>query len=492
MAVISLKLVYKRITLNKISLAFFLFSVIHFFTQVILQSFLYSLDLDNRTLATSVIHEAEVPRREIAWLNGNSKEFTLQLCTDIPFGMTNKFCTTIFDSRHGNLSVPIPAGARRSDDDIPDPSSIVQQMTATAEPSFNSSGQRDGVNMSMDNGTTVFLSDQCTRLFLYPQQIFKDFVREDGVLVALQFWLLCTSFVVIIYESRPHLIAAFVTRVIVTIWSAYSTWRSGHIANYISHLITSPNSPCGVNVFPTYFRTRVAYEISILAVSSVGLLVFIYFFTKLFKMFDAQTLKNIGPTKEIIQIHRFFLGFCVCLQLSVFFLVTAMSLWINELMNGAIALISTSSGVYHAIFITSTTLLLPWIMMGWFAARREMKMLMAAFFILAVFYIASWAVMFYYLVFRWTFISWPFFASLTVTAFVEIFLSCVFGVICWRNFDKGLAHYLYVEDTLSKANFQPGVFINNEKDSGRPSFDSMRMLTVEGTKHMVAANAVRV
>jgi hypothetical protein len=39
----------------------------------------------------------------------------------------------------------------------------------------------------------------------------------------------------------------------------------------------------------------------------------------------------------------------------VFFLVTAMSLWINELMHGAIALISTSSGVYHAMFITSTT-----------------------------------------------------------------------------------------------------------------------------------------
>jgi hypothetical protein len=105
---------YKRITLNKISLAFFLFGVIHCFTQVILQSFLYSLDLDNRTLVASVIQKAEVPRREIAWLTGNSKQFRLQLCTNIPFGMTNKFCTTIFDSRHSNASIPVPTEFRRS------------------------------------------------------------------------------------------------------------------------------------------------------------------------------------------------------------------------------------------------------------------------------------------------------------------------------------------------------------------------------------------
>jgi hypothetical protein len=145
-----------------------------------------------------------------------------------------------------------------------------------------------------------------------------------------------------------------------------------------------------------------------------------------------------------------------------------------------------------------------------------MKMLMAAFFVLAFFYIASWGVMFYSLVFRWTFTSWPFFASLTITAFVVMFLSCVFGVICWRNFNKGLAHYraciftpficplpahretytidrtVYVEDTLSQAGFRPGVFSNSDKDSGRASLDSMRMLTAAGTRYMVAANAVHV
>jgi hypothetical protein len=95
-------------------LAFFLFGVVHCFAQVIIGSLLYSVDSENSALVTSVIREAEVPRREIAWLTGNPKEFKLHLCTNIPFGATDNFCITAFDSRHGNFSVPVAVGFRRS------------------------------------------------------------------------------------------------------------------------------------------------------------------------------------------------------------------------------------------------------------------------------------------------------------------------------------------------------------------------------------------
>lgn len=69
----------------------------------------------------------------------------------------------------------------------------------------------------------AFLDKQCTRLLMYPHQMcvhtffifrqidlalesrFKDFVREDAVIIASQFYLVCLSLCVIIYESRPHL-----------------------------------------------------------------------------------------------------------------------------------------------------------------------------------------------------------------------------------------------------------------------------------------------
>ena len=94
-------------------------------------------------------------------------------------------------------------------------------------------------------------------------------------------------------------------------------------------------------------------------------------------MFNTRTFKSVGPPKEIIRIyrvsttryewstlnistipiHQFFLAFLVCLEVSVFCLVAAMSLWITELMNGAIALISTrtSTGISLAQFVISIT-----------------------------------------------------------------------------------------------------------------------------------------
>lgn len=66
---------------------------------------------------------------------------------------------------------------------------------------------------------------------------------------------------------------------------------------------------------------------------------------------------------------------------------------------------------------------------------------MAGFLFLSMIIIVSWAVMFHSPAFRWLFTSWPFFASLTVAAFGWLMTSCVLAILCWRNFNKGLAHY---------------------------------------------------
>jgi len=76
-------------------------------------------------------------------------------------------------------------------------------------------------------------------------------------------------------------------------------------------------------------------------------------------------------------------------------------------------------------------------------------------------------------------------------AFVDTIASCILGVICWKNFNKGLAHYLYVEEILEKDKFQPGVFTNDGGDTEKASIDSgLDMLTVEGTKFVLASNAI--
>jgi hypothetical protein len=70
-----------------------------------------------------------------------------------------------------------------------------------------------------------------------------------------------------------------------------------------------------------------------------------------------------------------------------------------------------------------------------------MKKLMVGFLAIGFFLITSWAFMFYSYVFRWTFMKQVFFASFMAESLVVMAVSCMLGVICWRNFDKGLAHY---------------------------------------------------
>jgi hypothetical protein len=47
------------------------------------------------------------------------------------------------------------------------------------------------------------------------------------------------------------------------------------------------------------------------------------------------------------------MAFFVCLQLSSFILLTAMSLWINTLMNGVIAVLFAKTRANLGLFITS-------------------------------------------------------------------------------------------------------------------------------------------
>jgi len=166
--------------------------------------------------------------------------------------------------------------------------------------------------------------------------------------------------------------------------------------------------------------------------------------------------------------------------------MTAMSLWINELVGGVVALVAAQRGVQLGLFITCTLLALPWIVVGSFAVHREMKKLMAGFLFLGLFYIASWAAMFHSPAFHWTFFSWAFFASLTVVAFVILIVGGVLGLVCWRNLNEGLAYCLYIEDVLGRADCQREVITKDlETGSTNVAADGARFdLVVAKTVHL--------
>lgn len=70
-----------------------------------------------------------------------------------------------------------------------------------------------------------------------------------------------------------------------------------------------------------------------------------------------------------------------------------------------------------------------------------MRRTMLAFLIMGLAYIGGWSAMYYSEVFRWTWVEWPFFASLSVTAQAVQVASVIIGVVCWRNFHRGFAQW---------------------------------------------------
>jgi len=326
-----------------------------------------------------------------------------------------------------------------------------------------------GVEIQSAVADPVSLNHQCAQILVYPQQELQKSVREDMTSIFLQFWLFGVSAFAVGQSSVPHMLTALGTRLIIVSWSAYIVIFRTHNQETIFHqLVSAPGTPCEVEMFPTFFAMRMAYNIADLVLSSTGLILSGLLSWNLLKVYNAQSFKRVGAPAHVIRIHKFFMAIQACLQLEVFVLVAGTSLWVDVLLNTAIKDISSYTKVYDALIIGTAILILPWIVLGWYGIRRENKAMIISFLGIAFFFIVGWSVMFYSIVYRWTFVQWPYLGCFTVASFILIIASLILGTICWRNFDKGLAQYLHAEAALASSNFAPEVFDHRdvEKSGG--------------------------
>ncbi len=77
---------YLRITLNYVTLSFFLFSFSHCFAQGILQSFLYTADDTWGSLTSQIVARANVNPIVFPQFTGRHGNYSLELCNRAPFG----------------------------------------------------------------------------------------------------------------------------------------------------------------------------------------------------------------------------------------------------------------------------------------------------------------------------------------------------------------------------------------------------------------------
>ncbi|KAG5725096.1 hypothetical protein E4T56_gene10267 [Termitomyces sp. T112] len=435
---------YSRITLNRTTTLFFVFSFIHCFTQGIIQSFLFSIDTEYNSIL-SPITTANIPSINMTVCDGSPGNWRLRICNDVPSHRPYP-CSDIFRSAvdtHNNL--------------VADRQMVLDGDNLVITPSSN-------FTVVVSSGSkSVSLSLQCTQTLLYSEQFMHNWQREDLTFVFLQFWLFGISVFAIMTDSVPHTLTVLITRVIITAWAAYAVWRTNYYKSQFTEIIFNPGTPCSFNIYPTYFQLRVSYEIPDLILNVTALLIACRLSIKLLRDYSAQSLKCVGAPTHINRIHKFFMAVLACLQLEGFALAAATALWLDVIVNTALAKISAHNLIYKGLIVLTIILLLPWIAMGWYAIKNEMKRLMIVYLGIAFFLLTSWSLMFYSIVYRWEFLNWPYLGCFTVASLILIVASLVLGVICRLNFGKGLAQYLRAEAALASVDFAPEVFKHDEE-----------------------------
>ncbi|KAG6891070.1 hypothetical protein C0995_014159 [Termitomyces sp. Mi166 len=284
-------------------------------------------------------------------------------------------------------------------------------------------------------------------------------IREDFVFIAFQFWVLGMSVVALLNESIPHILASLVTHMMATAWAAFQIKNTGAFKSNFTRVIT--NGACSgvsMSLLFNYWDARRTAEITSLAFNVLAFLISCVLTWRLFKperqSFGWQTFKRVGASLTINRIYKIVLTLSITIQLSMFFMAVTVSLWIDRLFNSPIGDLVDFETLYKVTSFITLVLLVPWLMTGWFAVRRELRVPMFIFLVLSIWYLGGWSVMFFSTTFRWNFVTWTFFSIMATTSVLLTVVSLVLGVVCRYNFGKGLLRYLNANQNLPDDDFR--------------------------------------
>ncbi|EIN13407.1 hypothetical protein PUNSTDRAFT_48389 [Punctularia strigosozonata HHB-11173 SS5] len=298
----------------------------------------------------------------------------------------------------------------------------------------------------------VTLDRACLISLNWPVTILQNTKREDVTFIAFQFWVLGMSIVAILNESIPHIVASLLTHIAATAWGGFQIEHTRNFRDQFMRL-TADGACKPIHLLPTYWEARGKAEIPSLVLNVVALAVSVLLSWRLIKSFGWQTFKRVGASLTINRVYKCVLSLSIVIQLSVFFVVASLALWIDQLLNGDIAKMASTKIPYKAMIILVGCLLLPWLMLGWFSVRREMRIPMLIFLGMSLLYLGGWGAMFKSTTFRWTFKEWRFFSIMVAASAFLVLISFVLGVICRVNFGKGLPRYLNAQEPLPGDDF---------------------------------------
>ncbi|KAJ3509801.1 hypothetical protein NLJ89_g5026 [Agrocybe chaxingu] len=513
------QLVWNRISFSRLTLIYFFFSFAHFIIQLSFQIKAFTINADASNLLSRIVNEAQTTNNSLPIL----RDSDLRMCSWVPANLNVLVdsCKVIWSDPNaeastnavGSFPSPLPPATAST---TVSATSSVAVTSPTGVPSVNGTRvvvddddedddddndedddkededeeddrkrrfiRRDmQIIASQDNGAVsvtlkglpqgeVVLNESCLWTLNWPVSVLGNTKREDIVFIAFQFWVLAMSIVALLNESIPHILASLVTHMMATAWTAFQITHTANFRSNFNRVIT--NGACrGVALLPNYWDARSKAEIPSLTFNVLSLLISCFLTWKLVKLFGWQTFKRVGASLTINRVYKFVLFLSITIQLSLFFMVVTVSLWIDQLMNSVIGDLVDHQTLYKVASFITLVMLIPWLTCGWFGVRRELRLPMFVFLVLSILYLGGWGVMFFSTTFRWTFITWRFFS---IMAAASVFLTClaiVLGVTCRFNFGKGLARYLNAHQSLPDDDF-PVPYTYNGSDVEKVAFPS--------------------
>lgn len=248
-----LKTAYLRITLNRVTTLFFLFSVLFCFLQSSTQAALYTFDDNWYAVVAEITGAAGLGSTTFVQYTG---DYSLEMCTNVSTSGAAD-CMPLF--RHSQASEVSEQINWMSEQGLPVGDLTVHNGT-------------NGDVIVTASAAQVELSKTCVETLLYPKQKFEEFSKEGLVHLTSQFWLLYLCLCIVACESIPHIIALVFSRVLITVMSAYSIRRTTMMATRLRVLIGSIDSPCHFDMFSDYLRIRMIIQIPDLVFNVVALI----------------------------------------------------------------------------------------------------------------------------------------------------------------------------------------------------------------------------
>jgi hypothetical protein len=467
----SLKLVWDRFTASRIAFIYFVFAIIHCTVQVVFQVQAFSVNKRAADFLSGLIHTGNATFSGFFVLGSQ-----LRFCDHVPTSFSTESCQVVWNGGIGgtgsdefklasgnNSAVTFPSSITPTSSLIPSSTPTPSSSTPpSAEPDqFTRKRSKAQVAIALNgqtgveiqdfgsDGKNVTLDNRCLVALNWPVQSLRNTKREDIAFISFQLWVLGMSLVALLNESIPHIIATALSHMSATTWGAFQIYNTLRFHQDFSRLTT--NGACGINLLTGYWQSRAQAEIPSLAFNAADLLISCFLSYKLIKSFGWQTFKRVGASRTINKIYKLVLTLSIVIQLSLFFVVSAVALWLDQLYNGAIAVMASQSTVYQTFLIIVLVLLIPWLLTGWFAARKELKLPMAVFLLLSALYVIGWGLMFDSTTFRWTYFQWSYFGAIVTLSAILAIMDLIVGIMCRLNFDKGLPNHLHAQEPLSEA-----------------------------------------